>query len=166
MSVSSIPQSLLGSIGLANPTSSSPTSPVQAPTAPTLAVPGGDSSQTLRDIIGQYNVRNISPDDFSQMINELQSSGAISTTDFRTLQQVRSSLDSSGASSSQPLDLVGFLQDQLAAAQQKAGGLQPGTPAAQTAQTATDSVEAQLAWVQKFSALQTVSGSQPLDATA
>ena len=64
--------------------------------------------------IAGYDVHEISPREFSELIEKLYDSGAISRAEFDELKRVRHELDADGFDPSEALDLLVIFKDKLA----------------------------------------------------
>lgn len=165
MAISSISSPLAS---VPSPSSAVPTASAPA-TAASAAAAGsgggsGASSAAFRQVVSQYNIHEISPSQFSAMIQQLSSAGAISASDQQALTQMRSVMDASGASPDEPLDLVQFFQSNAKTAASSSGS---NSSPANTA-AANSTAQQQLAWAQKLAAIQSSSassGQQGVDAT-
>jgi hypothetical protein len=104
------------------------------------------SSSRLREILAGYDVTNISPKAFSELLQKLQQSGLVSDKDLQELSQIRSDLDREGVSPDQRVNLLDMYAKKVQAAEQ-GGTVQP---------TGTDNTAASLRrrldWLQKFAA--------------
>lgn len=168
MDVSNVAQVFGSMLG---PTVSAPTS--SSPTAASASTPSSSTSGNLsaqaRAILSGYDMQDISPSQFSSLVQSLQEAGALAPNDLRDLSQIRSELDSSGADPNEPLDLVKFLSDKLAAQKKQlatAVNNSPGGAAGVNADAYTGQVQRQLGWIQKFAAMQGSSASDAVDALA
>jgi hypothetical protein len=119
---------------------------------------GGSSDATLtsspeaQKILGGYNLENISPREFTELVQKLQSSGAISANDAKELAQIRQALDTQQVNPDEPINLVEFIQQQLATLAQAGGDL--------------GGAQGQAAWVQKLLAAQNGEGTESVNALA
>ncbi|HEX4148517.1 MAG TPA: hypothetical protein VHY20_06000, partial [Pirellulales bacterium] len=109
MDVSSISSSVMS---LVSPSSSSDTSTAAPATQSALdgGSAAGGSSSAFRQIVSQFDIHDISPREFSSLVQQLASQGAISQSDQKELNQMRVELDLSGAQPDEPLDLEQFFQ--------------------------------------------------------
>ncbi len=134
-------------------------------TAATAASAGATS--VLREIVAEYDVTNISPREFSEMIGKLHEAGALSDREFQDLSQIRIDLDLQGVDPDETLNLVDFYVDRLrelcGPLDDPAGG--DGSVAADALPQAV-SAQRRLAWLEKFEAIQTDPDSAGLDALA
>jgi len=134
-------------------------------TAATAASAGATS--VLREIAAEYDVTNISPREFSQMIGKLHEAGALSDREFQDLSQIRIDLDLQGVDPDETLNLVDFYVDRLrelcGSLDAPAGG--DGSVAADALPQAV-SAQRRLAWLEKFEAIQTDPDSAGLDTLA
>ena len=96
----------------------------------------------------QYDLRQITPRQFGQLVQQLYRQGMISQEEYRLLGQLRLDLDREGYRADEPLDLVEYLQDRLEEALQRQTRLGEEDPVA-AAQEALR-LQRQLLWVQKY----------------
>ena len=121
MQVPNVLSGLTDAVGMTqrnDPTATAASSSSTAATANSATTDA--SAAALRQVLAQYDVTDISPNDYSKMIQTLYDKGAISKTDMQSLIQVRAALDSSGADPDQSINLVDFYQQQVASAQRNA----------------------------------------------
>ena len=125
------------------------------------------ATSVLREIAAEYDVTNISPREFSQMIGKLHEAGALSDREFQDLSQIRIDLDLQGVDPDETLNLVDFylskLQELHPSPDDSAGA--GGSVAAGQLPQAV-SVERRLAWLEKFAAIQAGPDRAGLDALA
>ena len=117
--------------------------------------PSGQDSAAVRQILSQYDVTSISPRQFSEMLQKLHQSGAITDQQFQDFSQVRSELDQAGVEPDEKTDLVRFYTKRLDQARDsgKEALDKTGTlPAGQTAMIS--SIEQRLQWLQKVATIQ------------
>ena len=98
-----------------------------ATSAASAAAPPSASS-AMRAIVSRYDMTDITPNDFSAMIQQLYSQGAISAKDMQDLSSIRTDLETAGISADQSVNLQEFYQQQLAKA--KTAAAQSPDPAA------------------------------------
>ncbi len=99
----------------------------------------------IAEIAKKYDVTDISPTEFSQMLQELRSSGALSEKDLQELSAVRADLESQGVNSEKSINLVEFYANRVESLQTQT---QTTTDAAQKA--TLSSAKQRLEWMQKF----------------
>ena len=124
---------------------SSPPASVSSP----AATPSNSTTTALRQIVTQYDVTDISPDQFSQMIQQLSAAKAISPKEAQELSSVRGDLDAAGIGADQSVNLVDFYQQKIQAAQHEQGDLP--NPDVQQQQMAP--LAQRLGWLEKFATL-------------
>lgn len=120
----------------------------------------------LREIAADYDVTNISPREFSEMIGKLYEAGALSDQQYQDLSQVRADLDLQGVDPDETLNLVEFYLDKL---RELCGSLDDSDGSGSiSAKTLPEAISAQrrLAWLEKLAALQAEPDSAGLDTTA
>ena len=102
----------------------------------------------MREIVSQYDMTDITPNDFSTMIQQLYAKNAVSAKDMQELSSIRADLESAGVGADQSVNLQEFYQQRLAKA--KADAAQSPDPVA--AQANIQSIAARMTWVEKFAA--------------
>jgi hypothetical protein len=107
------------------------------------------AASSMREIVSRYDMTDITPNDFSGMIQQLYAKGAISSKDMQDLSSIRADLESAGVGADQSVNLQEFYQQRLAKA--KADAPQSSDPAA--AQANIQAIAARMTWVQKFAAV-------------
>lgn len=119
----------------------------QAVAAVQTAAPSATAA--MRSILSNYDMSNISPSDFSKLIQQMSEKGVISQQDMQQLSSIRVDLENAGVNPDESVNLVQFYQQQLAKAQTAAA--QSTNPAA--AQPAINALMGRLNWLQKFTSL-------------
>ena len=82
--------------------------------------PASQSAAALREILSKYDVKDISPDEFSEMIQKLADKGVISQKELQDLSAVRGDLDKAGVGADESINLVEFYQQRIQEAQNAA----------------------------------------------
>ncbi|MBN2023215.1 MAG: hypothetical protein JW809_10540 [Pirellulales bacterium] len=75
----------------------------------------GEAADALREILGKYDVTDITPREFSEMLHELQKTGAVPEGILQELALIRVDLEQDGIDPDESLDLVAYYTDKLAA---------------------------------------------------
>lgn len=126
------------------------------------------SGASAAEILSQYDVTQITPQQFSEMTQKLRAAGALNDADLRELNQVRSDLDAGGTRPNETVNLVSFYQRKVRGLQQTLSEATADTPAAK--QTATEQslegCQQRLSWMQKFATLHATPGAMGVDLTA
>lgn len=104
--------------------------------------PGAAGDVTLRKIAAQYDLTRVSPREFSEMLDRLQQSGALSEADFQDLAGIRLELDKLGLGPDESVDLVKLYQSRLQQIR--------GKDANSADQKALASAQRQSDWVQRL----------------
>ena len=117
--------------------------------AATAAAPATDTAAAaLREILAKYDVTDISPNDFSKMIQSLYDKGAISKTDLQNLVALRGEVQASGVQSDEKINLLDFYRQHVRNAQQQADD-DPSDPGVQQQ---LSPMMHRLDWLEKFAA--------------
>jgi hypothetical protein len=143
MQISNVASGLTDPTGLAQRTTSTAAATVAQ--AGAAAAPTAASTTALQEVLAKYDVTDISPNDYSAMIQDLYQKGAISKTDFQNLTAVRADLDAAGMPPDQSMNVLDFCQQQVANAQKAGGGTAANAPK-------TGLLLQRLGWMQKFAA--------------
>jgi len=75
--------------------------------------PGDAKAASLRKILSQYDVTDITPREFSTMIHDMHKEGLISDDLFGQLSLIRGELDRAGIDADESVDLPAFHEKQL-----------------------------------------------------
>ena len=118
------------------------------------------ATRALREILGRYDVTDISPNEFSEMIQKLFETGAISEAELQQLAAIRLDLDTDGLETDDSIDLLEYYAEKIVKLQRRFD--EDDGPAAVGGQLAT--TLRRLDWVQKFASIQSGPGSIELDA--
>lgn len=167
MDIAGIWKSLQGMTPLGageRPEKPEPAEPIQAKSQTKSLSP--QSQAALQDILSRYDVTNIAPRDFSQLLKELQQTGAISSADQEELALVRLDLDEQGVNPDDPMNLVDFLSQRLEAQQRELRRLENKQDSPPEQLAALQSTLRQIDWIQKFALIHHTSDYQPLDVAA
>ena len=130
----------------------------------TLASASGITAD-LREIVGRYDVTDITPRQFTEMIQSLHQAGAVSDQQLQELSLIRIDLDLEGLDPDESLDLLDFFADKLKDLAQVMDDYQSDA-------FSTDGpppigpVQHRLEWLQKFALLQSAPDTFGLDALA
>lgn len=113
---------------------------------------GTTAAGKLRDILAGYDVTNISPKMFSELLQKLQQSGVVSDKDLQELSQVRTDLERDGIGTDQRVNLLDMYSKKLQSAEQDADKLEKKLGAT-AAQNFTGSLRRRVEWMAKFAAV-------------
>ena len=106
------------------------------------------NSAAVRAILAQYDVTDITPNEFSQMTQKLYEAGAISQQDLQELNGVRTDLLAAGADSDESVNLVDFYTQKIQATQSQLKTVDPATQ-----QQQLGPLVRRLDWMEKFKAM-------------
>lgn len=164
--------SLLNSFRSILPTDASATPEKPAPT-PTNAsasrptVPLSPQSQSaLRDVLSRYDVTHISARDFSQLLQELKQSGAITSDDMEELSLVRLELDRQGFDPDELLNLPELLQRKLQTQERELSRAEEKQGRPIDRSSVLQTTLRQIDWISKFALIHQSGGYQSLNAVA
>ncbi len=100
----------------------------------------------LTGIVSQYDLEDITPRDFSEMLRELRDAGVLTEAEYGDLAQIRLDMDLENLDPDDSLDLVEFYGKTLDRARH--------TDESEKASAALDSMGRRLDWLQKVAILQ------------
>jgi hypothetical protein len=160
-----VPNILSGMSDLVSRTARSDANAATASTA-TPATAGSaappSAAAAMREIVSHYDMTDITPNDFSTMIQQLYAKGAVSGKDMQELSSIRADLESAGVGADQSVNLQEFYQQRLAKVQADAAD----SPDPVAAQADVQPVAARMTWVQKFAAIRQPDTSAGVNAVA
>ena len=148
MQINSVMGGLPDAASLANGRPSVAASAANATAAGTPPTVTNSNSAAVRAILAKYDMTDITPNEFSQMVQSLYGAGALSAKDVQDLNGIRTDLLAAGVGADDSLDLVDFYSDKI---QQARSQLAAATPAAQQQQLSP--LVRRLDWVEKFKTL-------------
>ena len=145
-------------------TSNKPAStPAEKPIPPSLA--SQPASQQFRDILAEYDVQQITPREYSALLQRLYAAGQITDRDFQQLAELRANLDAAQFDPDEPLDLLSFLQERITAQEGAANAtVLPASGAKAPDQSGLAVSLNQLEWLQKFSLVHDGADAEAFDA--
>lgn len=149
MRIQGLPGGIASALGFGTPTESSDALDATARAARATANPAAHpSSSSFHEILSRYDVRDISPREFSELIQQLYDAHEISSAELTDLSKIRLQLDQSQASPDDRVDLIALLEQQLQAAEKTRD--QASNNASTDASAVLGPLRQQLAWLQKF----------------
>lgn len=115
MQIGSLFASNSGTAGFTAPRSASDISAVVGDSSSSARAggPPDTTSEVFREVLSRYDVRSISPRDYSALLSELRNKGAINDEQLRLLSLVRLELDATNQPADEPLNLVQFFSERL-----------------------------------------------------
>ena len=73
----------------------------------------------MRQVVSHYDMTDITPNDFSKLIQQLSDKGAISQKDTQELSSIRVDMENAGINSDDSVNLLQFYQERVAKAQSR-----------------------------------------------
>lgn len=114
MQIGSLFASNSGTAGFTAPRSASGNAVASdASSAARAGGPPDTTSEAFREVLSRYDVRSISPRDYSALLSELRNKGAINDEQLQLLSLVRLELDATNQPADEPLNLVEFFSERL-----------------------------------------------------
>jgi hypothetical protein len=106
------------------------------------------SQKAMAEIMKKYDVKNITPEQFSSMIQQLYDKGAITKQEYQELSAIRTDLEKAGIGSNESINLIEFYSKKIVNAQQDQEGESTNLSKQQSA-----ILSSRLDWAEKFSAV-------------
>jgi hypothetical protein len=141
-------------------------SPATGAEAPPADAAAPNATDAWREVLASYDVREITPRQFTKLVGELQSAGVLDEAALNDLAAIRLDLDLSHADPDSPLDLIDFIQDKLQRQERELARLEGrGEPQqALDRGAALSGTLRQLDWLNKFAALHASAPDSLVDA--
>ena len=161
-----VPNILSGLADLTSQAKSSATSAVKTAAGKAAAVdPSSPPTPTaaMREILSRYDMANITPNDFSKLIQQLSDKGTISQKEMQELSSIRVDLENAGVSPDESVNLLDFYQQRIAKVQDAAAH---SPDAAAVVQPNIDLLVGRLSWLQKFAAVRQQGGQSGVNSVA
>ncbi len=114
--------------------------------ASSLANSTEGTTDQLVAVVSQYDITDISPRDFSEMLRELRDSGAITESEYGELAQIRLDMDAEGLDSDESLNLLDFYETAVNRARQDEDSEETSVN--------FEAMERRLDWLQKVAILE------------
>jgi hypothetical protein len=131
---------------------------------------GGTASGSFHEILAHYDVTQITPREFSELVQKLHESGDISDAEAQELALIRVDLDNSNADPDDPLDLLNFFEQKLKSLEEQWSELQEkaaeSTGAPPNREALLGPTRRQLDWIQKFAMIHEAKYAAPVDLVA
>ena len=120
------------------------------------------ASAVLGEILGRYDVTDITPAEFTEMLQKLHEAGAITEKELQQLAVIRHDLDLEGMDPDKSIDLLEFYADKIEKTQRRLEDLDgPPAPHQQLGPLLT-----RLDWIEKFALVQSAPETIGLDTMA
>jgi hypothetical protein len=132
------------------------------PSSPTAAGQPTSTAQTeaLRKIMAQYDVNQITPNQFTQLVEKLHDAGVLNQQDVQSLSAVRSDLGAAHIEPDESVNLVDFYRQKVEDLQRQSSGGDTG------AQSQLTPMRQRLDWIEKFATAHSKPDSLGLTAVA
>lgn len=148
-----------------NPFKPGAVEPAAAPTPP--PAPRRELSESsaaaLRRVAARYDVTDITPRQFSMMLDELHKTGALSETELNQLAQVLLDVDADGTRLDEHLDLVKFYTDRLDKLQDNLDDQGADEAAFQAIAPSLSAIQKRLDWISRLAVLHSVPDGAGVD---
>jgi len=130
-----------------------PTAASAAPSAGPAAAAPARSADAIRDILGQYDVTDISPRAFSEMLQKLRQAGLLAEKDFQELSLIRLDLDREGTGPDERVNLLDLCRRQLERLRDELRDLRKRTASVPADASLEAPLLRRLEWLRKFAAI-------------
>lgn len=151
MQIAGLAPSWVDASALGRPSESGQAASGQAE-ATTLDQPGSANGamEILAKIVSRYDLHDITPRDFAEMLRRLRDAGVLSEGEYRDLAQIRIDLDEQNINADESIDLVDFCRKIPERLQRNDNSGNGGADGA----TLVDAAKRRLAWLEKVAVLQ------------
>ncbi|OHB66941.1 MAG: hypothetical protein A2V70_08585 [Planctomycetes bacterium RBG_13_63_9] len=122
----------------------------------------GRSTEALAEIVSKYDVTEISPSEFTEMIQELYEAGAISEDELQQLTAIRHDLETAAVAPDESIDLLEFYTEQIERVQRRTDD-SDGPPGEHEQ---VGPLLRRLDWIEKFALVQSAPETVGLDVMA
>lgn len=129
-----------------------------ASTTSSLSALAGTTNTAAKEVLSQYDLKSISPDQFSEMLGKLRKAGALSDKDYEDLSQVRAELDKDGYKADQKTNLVDYCNQKVQKLKESGGGTTDNVTLA--------SAQRHAEWVTNCATIQSTAGQSALNLAA
>ncbi|MGA2253542.1 MAG: hypothetical protein ABSG53_02680 [Thermoguttaceae bacterium] len=120
------------------------------------------ATAAMREILSHYDMTDITPSDFSKLIQQLSDKGTISQKDVQELSSIRVDLENADVGPDESVNLLDFYQEKIAKVQD--ASVHSPNPGA--GQPNIDLLVGRLNWLQKFAAVRQQGGQSGVNAVA
>jgi hypothetical protein len=120
------------------------------------------TSKASAEILKQYDVTNITPNQFTQMIQKLYKAGTISEKDYQDLSSIRTELENDGVEGDESVNLVELYSNKVSKLQKEMENSQKSSAAQENLSAGMQKLD----WLQKFAVIQANPESAGLDVAA
>jgi hypothetical protein len=110
----------------------------------------GAPNAALREIMADYDLTEITPEEFSEMLNRLRKEGAITEEEYTQLAQVRVELDHEGIGATETIDLLSVYRARIQKLSQRAADTSTTASQRATLQQTVAAAEHRLDWLEKL----------------
>ncbi len=124
------------------------------------------STETIRTIVNKYDLKNMTPQQFSEMLQELHDAGALTDQQLQELSTIRTDLDLQGVDSDEPIDLLEYYSTRLEDLQKKLQDAYDGSSEQSPQPESLQTVTRWLAWLQKIATVQSSPEALTVDTLA
>jgi hypothetical protein len=119
------------------------------------------SNTALREILAEYNVADITPREFSDMLQKMRKSGIISEDEFKDLSQIRTDLEGDQVNPDDSINLVEYYANKLRKQPEDIDASNLSND-----ETPPETLRRRLDWLQKIALVQSSPDETGLDAVA
>lgn len=147
-------QTLLGKRGASEPVGSAATASTEPAATPSRSV-----TSAMAAVLANYDIAQITPSEYSQMLQELAAAGVLSHEDYQELAAVRVDLDTAGVEPDEPVDLVSFYRQLVGKLERQLDGAEQPQAMRQQIQN----LRRRLDWMEKFAVVQANPGAAGID---
>jgi len=125
---------------------------------------GGASSDAVRRIVAAYDVTDITPRSFSEMLQKLRQTGALPDKEYQELAGIRADLENAGIGADERIDLTQFCAERLRQTQEEMQTLRQKNGVAPGPGEIEAVMQRRLEWTQKCATIRESEGAPRINA--
>jgi hypothetical protein len=133
-------------------------------TASSGSTSGVATGDAVRRIVGAYDVTNITPRTFSEMLQKIHQTGALPDKEYQELAGIRADLESAGIGSDERIDLTEFCADRLRETQEEMQSLRKSKGVVSGAGEIEGVMQRRLDWILKCGTIRESEGTPHINA--
>lgn len=123
----------------------------------------GASNEALRQIMADYDLTQITPQGYSEMLDRLRKDGVLGDEEYAQLTQIRVELDSEGIAPEESIDLLGYYHQRSQYLSKKLEDMPTDVAGRTTMNQSLKGVQQRLDWLEKLAMVHSQPDSIGLD---
>jgi len=124
------------------------------------------STSAMAEVMRNYDLTEMTPTQFSEMIQKLRDNGSLTDAEYSQLAQLRAAMESDGIASDQAINVLNYCSQKCQALQKQADALEKGSTTRASAEKSLATMQDCHSWVQKLQVVHQSPDSIGLNTTA